>query len=1176
MRIDEFTQQRLALFICDSATGKPQRKVPVYAEVVLRSLGAEPAAPCPELLHLRDRAPGLARAIEEEMARVIDPAWLAGKCARVTIWIEHDLQQNNVPFDRPVNADARQRIKDAVRRAAQEFDAPPPAPPVAFDGRKIPLGVLASDHAGFLSFDLQRIKWQDLVPQAQHADCGVEIHAYPMLKDAFGFRILEQMRFAPDAIVGKIEMPMEEEGLIPPFALNLPAMQAPELIDWRLSPGSFAAVPHSLVGADGCEALVPANFATSKFTMRQVIRLNALVEGTTHPQAHIYEFSVSLIPIGHSLGQLKYSLPLAPGESVRLAIVDWRRQEAGARDEKTFVTERLVHDQTHDRVITETVTAALDEWQRGGSVMGGLAGGAGASGQMGAASVVGGGMMSIGGGYATSSGSRDLAAETVQKVTDAVHQASVSTRELHSSVVVQVDQKESENIETRSFVNYNRGHTLTVLYYEVLRHYRVVTQFVRRYKAALLPREEWNLGDEVFLLSKNYVLQPRLLDATLAPAFSALERNDRQRKDRARNPPKVVVPPNDADLVFTSFSMTFEVGGEETSNALSLRVVKNDNSETTLTYGGSTNLNKDEQFNFENSTFVIASDPVSIRWGDIKGFRLRKDSDAYDDAVRVIRVDIEGRTASAGNRQAHRHVMGATYYLNDEGDNHFLNVEPPPAPPPAPPMQTFEQSLPLDDYAIVERLKDHLNRESDYYKRIIDLTRSPNAWARRFENEPWAGAQRTIDAIAPVPLEILGTKVAFKLLNQDDAREPPVKIDAVERLVSLPTRGVFADAKLGHCNVAEEIDETRFWRWDEHPLPFVASEIAAVQPIQPKPSEVSGLTPTALPAPVATIQAAVPLPAPTAMSEALKLLSTPNIFRDMSMSKEVGELLGDLIEGSVSMAEAANKARDIKSKMDTDMDKQQREQATALAKTQGEVQRAQIEADKVKAQQVTPSEAKHAIDVSASEQRKGNKTPEEHKDYSKTVQGNIKGAAPVKPPVTKSKKIEFHMVGWGGNQIVSQWRIDLDQRGTSAGFHIETATNPSGKVIVGVNNEFNDTRYAVSVIGEVLAGYGINAKLRQENLLVEFPPEKFANDYLYVTLQAKTETFKTKASSSDEVSKKFAEEYKLGLEAAIKQIITVTGEGGWTWERGTTKTATHEIEMEVHYYTGGMSVVSVA
>src|SRR5690348_6282510 len=119
MRIDQFTQKRLALFIYDSATGRPQRRVPVYAEVVLRSLGAEPAAPCPELLHLRDRAPELALAIEEEMARGIDPAWLAGKCARVTIWIEHDLQQNGVPFDGPVNADTRQRIRDAVRRAAQ-------------------------------------------------------------------------------------------------------------------------------------------------------------------------------------------------------------------------------------------------------------------------------------------------------------------------------------------------------------------------------------------------------------------------------------------------------------------------------------------------------------------------------------------------------------------------------------------------------------------------------------------------------------------------------------------------------------------------------------------------------------------------------------------------------------------------------------------------------------------------------------------------------------------------------------------------------------------------------------------------------------------------------------------------------------------------------------------------
>ena len=38
-------------------------------------------------------------------------------------------------------------------------------------------------------------------------------------------------------------------------------MQAPSLDDWRISPGSFATNPSSLIGADGCESILPTNLA---------------------------------------------------------------------------------------------------------------------------------------------------------------------------------------------------------------------------------------------------------------------------------------------------------------------------------------------------------------------------------------------------------------------------------------------------------------------------------------------------------------------------------------------------------------------------------------------------------------------------------------------------------------------------------------------------------------------------------------------------------------------------------------------------------------------------------------------------------------------------------------------------------------------------------------------------
>ena len=146
---------------------------------------------------------------------------------------------------------------------------------------------------------------------------------------------------------------------------------------------------------------------------------------------------MTLKPIGHFLGQIKYSLPLAPGESVRLAIIDWCRTDTGMRTEDTKFNEGLIHDQTRDRVVPETIKAAMEEWQRGGSTMGGYSGGAGGAASTGMYGASAGVMDSLRGAYTASKGSRDISVDTTQEVADAMHQASTSVCELFSSTVVQ-------------------------------------------------------------------------------------------------------------------------------------------------------------------------------------------------------------------------------------------------------------------------------------------------------------------------------------------------------------------------------------------------------------------------------------------------------------------------------------------------------------------------------------------------------------------------------------------------------------------------------------------------------------------------------------------------------------------------------------------------------------------
>jgi gas vesicle protein len=212
---------------------------------------------------------------------------------------------------------------------------------------------------------------------------------------------------------------------------------------------------------------------------------------------------------------------------VKLAVVDWSRADSGGRTEDTGLTESLVHDQVRDRTLTESVHAVLDEWQRGGSIMGGAAASGGAG-------IAGGGLTgagigltaALGGAYSTSSGTRDLAAQTTQKIADSFHQASTAMRELRSTVLVQSNEAEASKVQTRVVANYNHSHALTLLYYEVLRHYRVVTRLASVRPVVLISYQglgkTFDKPDDVIPHRK--LLESFLLDTRLMSCFDAAEK----------------------------------------------------------------------------------------------------------------------------------------------------------------------------------------------------------------------------------------------------------------------------------------------------------------------------------------------------------------------------------------------------------------------------------------------------------------------------------------------------------------------------------------------------------------------------------------------------------------------------------------------------------------------------
>ena len=468
---------------------------------------------------------------------------------------------------------------DALRRHAEEFgltlvEVPEDTGVIWAE----PLGVLTTDHVGYASFDLTRLRsdiYGSLVEEIEARredpeavpELAIWIHPYghPGRFDA-----LEQKRFAPDAVVARIAVkhsPLQ----VAIRNMGPQSLQNPTLTDWRLSPASFSASPKALVGESGCEELVPSNLALQQFVLRQVVRLVDAPAGMNVPgpykPAYVDEYKVSWFSLGHSLGEILYSLPLAPAESVRLAVIDWSWDSLATRDEKTTLTENLMHQTHRDRSITETVKAGIKELQHGSSFMGGVATSAGASGTLGQIGVAIGNAWSLGGSTATSDGSRDLAAENVQRLSDGFSQASSSQREINSTVVVQARQEEKEAIQTRTFTNYNHAHTLTILYYEVLRHYRVTVEWMRRRQVALVPRPARTWTAE---LARTYraILEPAVFDPKAKAGFEAIERLLQAETDDVVNP-KPPPPPiaQERDRQITSFLFTIEVGAEQTTTA---------------------------------------------------------------------------------------------------------------------------------------------------------------------------------------------------------------------------------------------------------------------------------------------------------------------------------------------------------------------------------------------------------------------------------------------------------------------------------------------------------------------------------------------------------------------------------------------------------------------------------
>jgi hypothetical protein len=203
-----------------------------------------------------------------------------------------------------------------------------------------------------------------------------------------------------------------------------------------------------------------------------------------------------------------------------------------------------------------------------------------------------------------------------------------------------------------------------------------------------------------------------------------------------------------------------------------------------------------------------------------------------------------------------------------------------------------------EDKEVARRLLSHLNEHIEHYHKAIWWSMDPE---RRYMlldgfGAPNANGRSVASVVENRLIGIVGNSLVMPVARgfhldptyRQDAENP---VDLLHLYapstpipstrISVPTRGVFAEAVMGSCNSCEVKDEARFWRWEESPCP---DQPPAIEPVstESRRAEPPDLTPAPFPNPIIGLQNAPAAPDPTGLAAALQVLGSPNIFRDIT------------------------------------------------------------------------------------------------------------------------------------------------------------------------------------------------------------------------------------------------------------------------------------------------------
>jgi hypothetical protein len=810
--------------------------------------------------------------------------------------------------------------------------------------------------------------------------------------------------------------------------------------------------------------------------------------------------------------------------------------------------------------------------------------------------VIGGAAGGVGFIMSDSHGDRSVVGEDRQNIMDLTSQKASFVRSLRSTIVLEDTQAESATARTFNVTNYNHSHSLNLTYYEILQKYHVELRTERLEPFVIIPVKPIDFTREIIAAYWD-ILKWGIPNTALVDAFDKLVNS----KGELKLPSQPITDPSQALVTYMEFRLTRPFLSDHPDDNTNVPGRHNCWVEAGAAGGPAMIWQSSGVDNNTNKIDKIttAAD-FSLPLASIDRVKVqlpprnvpRPDIWPYSLMLKEARITIPGSPNQVVIQDIDLGTQRTDRFSTRQWDLMYdcklaQSIE-----------QDQSQQQQVDSYDALNEVMMYIQRRRYLFTRLLLIGIETEQLVDMISSLSLHGSVLGIpvllkEFVDPVPFAFSSRGILLRMKHMTSAPAAIAALAGYEAELAqwfatalkdrqmttsdevfLPSSGVFGEAVLGRSNASEKIDLTRFWNWQDSPIPNSAPAIDAVS-TDSRAQATPALQPT-VPANVLNIMSAPALPDPTGMTGILAAIQNGNMFRDMSKSEVLAGVMTNLASAAehaaTSAGTLAGQAAEQALKSAVDLAGKVADLAAKVAASVPE-QKSSSPAASVPSGTADTMPIESAPTMIASEDPPKNITHEGGRMNAR-AQRSTPGA-----PAETSKKdnfdFQYHFKSYDGSLLSGAFTFK---------YYKDLKTIPTGEmeVVSGLyadilSFERNNDTGTVEITGTPSAG-----DPGAQQILRGIGSFKLPRDSSSVLMKVNMESTPVKitATSKEEAFHKFQAslEGEAGLPGLLKKIIGIDDfklKGTVAGETGTTTANETTFEWEVKVPTGRLDVAQV-